>query len=66
MAIARFSIASEAGTGSGEDVGVGGLFKAIERRRLMSGSDRTVRSIFNRTDEDSRKNRTLMTLRDEI
>ncbi len=39
VAIARFSIASEVGVGFGEAVGIGGLFEAIERRRLISGSE---------------------------
>lgn len=38
MAIARFSMASEAGVGSEDEVGIGGLLEAIERRRFMSGS----------------------------
>lgn len=38
VAIARFSIASEAAVGSEEDVGIGGLLEAIERRRLIKGS----------------------------
>ena len=38
VAIARFSMASEAGVGSEDDVGIGGLLEAIERRRFTSGS----------------------------
>ena len=39
MAIARFSIASEEEVGFGEEVGIGELFEAIERRRLSNGSE---------------------------
>ena len=38
VATARFSTASDAGVGSGDLVGIGGLIDAIERRKLMSGS----------------------------
>ena len=39
VATARFSIASDGGVGLGEDVGIGGWLEAIERRRLMRGSE---------------------------
>lgn len=37
-----FSIASEVGVGLGEEVGIGELFEAIERRRLSNGSEGVV------------------------
>ena len=38
VAIARFSMASDWRVGFGEEVGMGGLLEAIERRRLTRGS----------------------------